>query len=342
MLRALCQFLGLPASADIAKISPYLLSDYDNSDEQVAKYHRLPSPDIYLTLHESSALDTDQHPANLYALGDLLNKGAFGEVHTCEDRATGKRFVAKISHPSTEVMVKREVAYLRTFQHPNIVSIVNAYQQTDALWVVLELMDGGDFQGLIEFGGAWHASVVAYALLQGLQAVAHLHRYGAMHRDIKLENFLCGTHGRVKLADFGFAVALTEQEPTRKSICGTAGYRAPEMLDGLAYDCKVDLWSLGIVAMELLQGRYQAWDFCDNEPVSPMATYPSFDSLVEAETTCEFVSRMLDKNPSMRASAEELLQDEFFHQACDAFQFQRFAEERRRENRELEVMEGVI
>ena len=96
---------------------------------------------------------------------------------------------------------------------------------------------------------------IAYVCREVLQALQYLHHNNRLHRDIKSDNVLINTRGEIKIADFGFAVGLTEEEDRRKSVVGTPFWMAPELIRGCGYDGSVDVWSLGITVLEMTNGE---------------------------------------------------------------------------------------
>jgi len=96
--------------------------------------------------------------------------------------------------------------------------------------------------------------MIAYVCRESLMALAFLHRQHRLHRDIKSDNILVNKEGVVKIADFGFAINLTEEQNKRRSVVGTPYWMAPELIRGLEYDAKVDVWSMGITALEMADG----------------------------------------------------------------------------------------
>lgn len=292
--------------------------------ETEPEHLKLPSEEILVLLRAASKLST-QLPTARYTLGRLLSTGAFGKVYTCRHRKTNQEYVVKASLAGEIGMVQREVAFLRIFQHPNIVALEEAYMYADkSSWIVIESMDGGDLHHLARFGGGWRAPIAAYVAQQVLQALAYLHENSVVHRDIKLENVLWDSSGAIKLCDFGLATVLTTERPLGLRNCGTMGYRAPEIILARPYDTKVDIWSLGVMLMTLMQGLDQSWDVHNAQ--EPERHYPVFEIPCDLDPRLKrYVLRMLKRQPQSRASAWELLRDEFVvSTACDSLTFHLF------------------
>ena len=119
----------------------------------------------------------------------------------------------------------------------------------------MELMDAGCLTEILGPDIDFPETHIAYVCKNILQALSYLHRNNKLHRDIKSDNVLMNTKGEIKLADFGFAVGLTQEENRRKSVVGTPFWMAPELIRGSAYDGSVDIWSLGITALEMADGE---------------------------------------------------------------------------------------
>ena len=140
-----------------------------------------------------------------------------------------------------------------------------------------------------------------------------------IHRDIKSDNVLIATSGAVKLADFGFAAQLTKEKAKRKTIVGTPYWMAPELIRGDPYDQKVDVWSLGIMVMEL----------CEGEP--PYLNFPPLRALFLINTKgvpglknpehwspefLDFLSKCLQHNAEFRPTSAEMINHPFLQKAC--------------------------
>lgn len=114
-------------------------------------------------------------------------------------------------------------------------------------------MDGGAMVDLVyHYRKQIPESVIAYILKEILTGLDSLHSRRQLHRDLKSDNILLSLNGDVKIADFGFAIQLTKEILNRKSLVGTPAWMAPELIQRQPYDEKVDIWSLGMVAIELV------------------------------------------------------------------------------------------
>ena len=122
------------------------------------------------------------------------------------------------------------------------------------VWLVLELMQNS-LASLLVSVRVLPEPVIAYICKEVLQGVSWLHKYSRVHRDIKSENILYDYQGHIKLSDFGVSAQLTKDSEMRTTIVGTPSYMAPEIVVGGGYGTKVDVWSLGIMTIEMAQGE---------------------------------------------------------------------------------------
>ena len=153
-------------------------------------------------------------------------------------------------------------------------------------------------------------SHIAFVCKQMLLGLAFIHRQHRLHRDIKSDNILVDFNGAVKLADFGFAVGLTEEQDKRRSVVGTPYWMAPELIRGLEYDAKVDVWSLGITAIELAEGEPPHLHEAPLRALLLITTKPSPTLRNEAKWSARFkhfLKCSLHTDPAKRASSESLL-----------------------------------
>ncbi|CAB4253552.1 similar to Saccharomyces cerevisiae YOL113W SKM1 Member of the PAK family of serine/threonine protein kinases with similarity to Ste20p and Cla4p [Maudiozyma barnettii] len=228
--------------------------------------------------------------------------------------------------PRKELIVN-EILVMKDSRHKNIVNFLEAYLKTeDDLWVVMEYMEGGSLTDIIENCQANTTShsplmepQIAYIVRETCQGLKFLHDKHIIHRDIKSDNVLMDTQARVKITDFGFCAKLTDKRSKRATMVGTPYWMAPEVVKQREYDEKVDVWSLGIMTIEMLEGEPP---YLNEDPLkalyliatngTPKLKYPETLSL----DIKRFLSVCLCVDVRYRASTEELLHHNFFNMAC--------------------------
>jgi serine/threonine-protein kinase len=195
-----------------------------------------------------------------YRLVAAIGSGASAQVFLAEDVRLRRRVAVKVLHPA----LAEDEAFLRRFRdearaaaalsHPNVMAVYD-WGEDDGPYLVLEYLGGGSLRSLLDQGTLLTPS---QSLLVGLEAARALdvaHRRGFVHRDIKPANLLFGEDGRLRIADFGLARALSETAWTEHgSLVGTARYAAPEQARGGRVDGKADVYALGLVMVEAVTG----------------------------------------------------------------------------------------
>lgn len=245
-----------------------------------------------------------------YRLLGRLGVGSMGVVHRALDRLTGQvvalkrvRLPPDFSAEAAEAELlglAREFATLAGLRHPHIISVLDyGFDAERAPFFTMELLDGA--RPILDAGRALPLAERATLLVQALEALAYLHRRGILHHDLKPENVLVAG-GRVRLLDFGLAVLSNQQRDD--DAFGTLQYLAPEVLDGRPYGEAADLYSLGVIAYELLLGCHPFSAASAGAFVDLVFNHaPDLGALAERPALAALLGRLLAKAPEERPAS---------------------------------------
>jgi serine/threonine-protein kinase len=197
-----------------------------------------------------------------YELLEELGSGGFGRVYRVRDLALEREVAMKVLHPSLTADLgvmerfRREAQLAARLRHPNIVGIYDIMSRAGLQWYTMEYVPGQSLAQLVQQQGALPLDRATRLLDEALSALEHAHALGLVHRDLKPENMLIETDGRLRITDFGLALALRgERFGGATSRSGTPQFAAPEQLLGEHVDHRADLYSLAAVAYFALLGR---------------------------------------------------------------------------------------
>jgi serine/threonine protein kinase len=220
-----------------------------------------------------------------------------------------------------------EISIMKTSIHPNIVQYYDSFiVETNQIWVIMELCDAGCLTDVLEQFDTvkMTETQIAHVCIQTLKALAYIHASHRIHRDIKSDNILLNTHGDVKIADFGYAAQLTQEQQKRRTVVGTPYWMAPELIRGHDYGVKVDIWSLGIMLMEMIEGEPPYMEFPPLRALF-LITTKGIPPLQNAHTWSaelnDFYAKCLDKEVETRPDASQLLSHPFLQYACPPEEF---------------------
>ncbi|XP_039257436.2 calcium/calmodulin-dependent protein kinase type IV-like [Styela clava] len=199
----------------------------------------------------------------LYQVGSEIGRGATSIVHKCKQKGTGKAYAVKMIPKSIEKkIVGAEVGILLTLKHPNIIKLKDIFETPEHIYLILELVTGGELFDRIVERGYYSELDAAHVVRQALEAVAYIHDNNIVHRDLKPENLLYSDetdNAALMVADFGLS-KINQNNLQLKTVCGTPGYVAPEVLLGKKYGSAVDMWAIGVITYILLCGYEPFYD----------------------------------------------------------------------------------
>ncbi|KAL0218578.1 hypothetical protein P9112_004231 [Eukaryota sp. TZLM1-RC] len=241
-----------------------------------------------------------------FDLGPVIGEGAYAVIRLGRHRVNGTLFAIKIISKAHVYKlnkvsyVQQERTVLSSVSHPNIIRLHSCFQDERFLYFVLELATRGDLQMLIKKNGPLPIPIVCHYALEIISALHYLRTHNIIHRDLKPSNILIAEDYSLKLTDFGTAKTNKDDTVPTQSFAGTASYVAPEMLESGEFSLATDLWSLGIVIYELIEGSPPfagSTDYLTFQLIMDGAI--SFSSRFSAEAQ-DLITKLLNRDPLLR------------------------------------------
>ncbi|KAK0953000.1 Protein kinase [Friedmanniomyces endolithicus] len=265
---------GAPTKDAAIKQAELALTKED-PNEKPAKEVRMSSMTDAQVTEKLRSVVSASNPLESYNKQKKIGQGASGSVYVARIRESAPsgtaRDVIRPFGPRAQVAIKQidlrsqprkelivnEIIVMKESRHDNIVNFLDAFLQegTFELWVVMEFMEGGALTDVIDKNPSIAEDQIATICLETCKGLIHLHSQNIIHRDIKSDNVLLSSRGAVKITDFGFCAKLTEQRNKCATMVGTPYWMAPEVVKQKEYGSKVDIWSLGIMAIEMIESE---------------------------------------------------------------------------------------
>lgn len=288
---------------------------------------KIQEPPIGLSI-EPSYCSVNQHPNFMekYEMRKLIGQGSYATVMEGVNKKTGEEVAIKVIErkkrffvdPDKWQLQSNEIDIMKKIDHPNTVKMFDYYHTNDALYIVMELLTGGDLFNRIVDKGKYNENECKILIKNIVEAVQYLHKRSIVHRDLKPENILMKNNYSdvdIKIADFGVAKCVDDG---CKTVVGSLSYIAPEVLkrsesiEGLgSYRESADLWSIGVITYVALTGSFPY------KEERSMEMYKCMDKILNFKENCwqsissdakDFISRLFKIEPKDRMTTAECLQ----------------------------------
>uniref|UniRef100_A0A8C3Q0F3 non-specific serine/threonine protein kinase n=1 Tax=Chrysolophus pictus TaxID=9089 RepID=A0A8C3Q0F3_CHRPC len=304
---------GIPPSANAHQLFRGFSFVAIASDDESQSMQTVGVHSIVQQLHRNSIQFTDG-----YEVKEDIGVGSYSICKRCVHKASNMEYAVKIIDKSKRDPTEEIEILLRYGQHPNIITLKDVYDDGKYVYVVTELMKGGELLDKIlrqKFFSEREASAVLFTISK---TVEYLHAQGVVHRDLKPSNILyvdeSGNPESIRICDFGFAKQLRAENGLLMTPCYTANFVAPEVLKRQGYDAACDIWSLGVLLYTMLTGYTPFANGPDDTPEEILARIGSGKFSLSggywntvSDTAKDLVSKMLHVDPHQRLTAAQVL-----------------------------------
>ncbi|NWY59920.1 KS6A3 kinase, partial [Chionis minor] len=305
---------GIPPSANAHQLFRGFSFVAIASDDESQAMQTVGVHSIVQQLHRNSIQFTDG-----YEVKEDIGVGSYSVCKRCIHKASNMEYAVKIIDKSKRDPTEEIEILLRYGQHPNIITLKDVYDDGKYVYVVTELMKGGELLDKIlrqKFFSEREASAVLFTITK---TVEYLHAQGVVHRDLKPSNILyvdeSGNPESIRICDFGFAKQLRAENGLLMTPCYTANFVAPEVLKRQGYDAACDIWSLGVLLYTMLTGYTPFANGPDDTPEEILARIGSgkfslsggYWNTVSDTAKADLVSKMLHVDPHQRLTAAQVL-----------------------------------
>jgi calcium-dependent protein kinase len=275
---------------------------------------------------------------NKYREEKLLAEGSLGKVFKMINKVTGEARAVKCINKRSDILgreelekvVESEIEILKKIDHPNILKLLEFFNSAPTYYLVTEYLDGGELFDHITDSGPFDEQYVSVLIHQILSALNYCHKMHLIHRDLKPENIIfeditkkrLNTNSfyfktcnlQIKIVDFGCAKIFSHKIKENEKV-GSHLYHAPEVISGIGYDEKCDLWSVGILMHMLLTGLHAFLGKSEEEIISNISKNNRIENKLYNKLSSEakdLINSLLETKPGKRPTAEQALNHKWF------------------------------
>ncbi|KAK4886165.1 hypothetical protein RN001_002436 [Aquatica leii] len=255
-----------------------------------------------------------------YAFGKQIGQGGFGTVISVYDKHAEKNWALKIVSKAAVGdridTIYREINILKMVDHPHIIYLEKVYESSKKIYLVLELCFG-TLSTLFNEKKPFSESDAKKIIRDLSSAVSYLHKNDIVHRDLKLENILIAKNPDdendklyIKITDFGLSIVKqgNDYENMLHDCCGTLAYMAPEIITSRSYSQQCDVWAIGVIMYMLLSGNLPFYSDHEANLTAMICNEELSYTFTSTPEAIDLMTKMLNKNPALRATAIEVLQ----------------------------------
>ena len=267
-----------------------------------------------------------EHFTDFYDVSSTLGEGLFGVVkkgiHLKTNEIVAVKIISKDKLRPGEIdLIRTEIDLMKLFQHPNIVKLIDHYENSESIYIVMEYLEGGTLMDYLEYKDLkLNDKLIAKITYCVASVIKYLNSYGVIHRDLKPENIMLTDktdNPRIKIIDFGLTRTLAPGEKLAEGF-GTITYVAPEVLTRKPYNKQIDIWSLGVILYFLLTGGKLPFDDENNneELIAKKAVlmdppFPQEYFSSRPKNLINLISDCLIKDPDKRITIDKFIKSEW-------------------------------